>query len=238
MTGDNTKNDAEKSSEKESEDHSEHSVGKRIGEFLILALYLAIDAFEIWPHSHLFAVASIPVGVLALMLLDGGFSTKKMAIASAVVTALCAALYFSAPEEVRPETENHGWLEPANEPFPSDNSCIASGVPQLRPNGMLFSVGRAGMWFQKKPGGRRPLLTVGTCTLMAAEFENDRLLFNADIYDLNHELVARIERNEFNLVRDKIAYPSRPDRHTLKISPAKEEISSCPSISGILTPST
>jgi hypothetical protein len=218
MSGDDAQHDAEESPAHKGDDPGKHGVGKRVGEFLILALYLAIDAFEIWPHSHLFAVASIPVGVLALMLLDGGFSKKRMAIATGVVMVLCAALYFISPAPLREETETHGWLEPASDPLPVDNACTSGGdVQQLRPNGMLFALGKEGMWFQKKPGGKRPLLTVGICTLMSAEFENNTYFFNADIYDLSHELVARVRRNEFNLVPGKFAYPSRPDRHTLKI---------------------
>jgi hypothetical protein len=129
---------------------------------------------------------------------------------------MCLIIYFVAPAEPPAETETHGWLEPANDPFPQNNACIGD-LQKFRPNGMLFSLGKAGVWFQKKPGGKRPLLTVGICTSMSAEFKNGQLFFNADIYDLNHELVARIEQNEFHLVPGKYAYQSRPDRHTLKI---------------------
>jgi hypothetical protein len=62
-----------------SHDHSKPSIGKRIGEVLILGLYLAVDAFEVWPHSRVFALVSVPIGVAALLLLDGGFSTKRIA---------------------------------------------------------------------------------------------------------------------------------------------------------------
>jgi hypothetical protein len=93
MCSDECQHDTKENSHEMSDDHSKASVGKRVGEALILALYLVIDAFEIWPHSHLFALASIPLGVLALMLLDGGFSKKTTKLATVVVAALCACLY-------------------------------------------------------------------------------------------------------------------------------------------------
>jgi hypothetical protein len=200
-----------------SNDHSETSIKKRVGEFLILALYLAIDAYEIWPHSHIVALALVPVGVVALLLLDGGVSTKRTCQTGAITILACVGIYFSAPPILPEETDTHGWFEPAGDPFPSDNACTKGGAVQQLPNGMLFSLGKDGMWFQKKPGGARPLLTVGACTLMSGEFENDQFLFSADIYDSERELVARIERNEFHLVPAKYAYPDRPDRSTLKI---------------------
>jgi hypothetical protein len=35
-----------------SNNNLEPSVGKRIGEFLILSIYLMIDVYEVWPKSH------------------------------------------------------------------------------------------------------------------------------------------------------------------------------------------
>jgi hypothetical protein len=194
------------------------NIGKRVGEFLILGIYLVIDVVELWHITHLGTLAAAFVGVIALLLLDGGFSRRQIAAIGGFTVVACVALYFFAPPELREETENHGWLEPARDPLPNDNACTLGGeVQKAFPGGTLFALGKAGMWFPKKSGGKRPLLTVGSCTLMSAEFENDRLLFDADIYDQNQELVARIARNEFHLVQGKIAYPSRPDRSTLKI---------------------
>jgi hypothetical protein len=59
---------------------------------------------------------------------------------------------------------------------------------------------------------------------MSAEFKNDQLLFNADIYDQQHKLAARIENNEFHLVKEKIAYPKRPDRSTLEVYDEEGEL--------------
>jgi hypothetical protein len=193
------------------------SISKRIGEFLILGIYLAIDVVELWHITHLGTLAAAFLGVIALLLLDGGFSRGQMVAISSVAAIICLVIYVVAPPILPEETETHGWLEPANEPFPADSACDTKMLAVERPNGMLFSLGKPGVWFPKKSGGKRPLLTVGSCTLMSAEFENDQLLFNADIYDQNHELVAHIERNEFQLVPAKMAYSRRPNRSTLNV---------------------
>jgi hypothetical protein len=150
------------------------------------------------------------------MLYDEGFTGAQVSITAVLVSVGSIIFYFVEPASWPTETENHGWLEPANEPFPADSNC-GEDVRQARPNGMLFSLGKPGVWFSKTSGGSRPLLTVGACTLMSAEFEGDQMLFNADIYDRNHELVARIERNEFHLIPSKYAYQTRPDRSTLNV---------------------
>jgi hypothetical protein len=210
---------AKKDSKKMSNhDSAPSSIGKRVGEFLILAIYLAIDAVELWHRSHFWSLVAALAGVIALLLLDGGFTRKQIGISAVVAIMACVAIYLTAPLEPPEETEIHGWLQPANEPIPKENACIRSGdVQAARPNGLLFSLGRSGMWFPRKSGGKRPLLTVGACALISAEFEDGAMLFNADIYDLNHELIARIERNEFHLVPGKLSFQKRPDRSTLQV---------------------
>ena len=112
---------------------------KRVGEFLILGLYLAIDAAEVWHRSHFWALFAAFIGIVALLLLDGGlyktannrnFGTGRNRVHRRLFC--CAA-------RIAEETELHGWLEPANEPFPQDFACDTKMLEQVRPNGMLFS---------------------------------------------------------------------------------------------------
>lgn len=137
------------------------------------------------------------------------------AVVAAVVVVALAGLF----QQSVAESDTHGWLESAGEAFPSreDSACDAKDLESTRPNGMLFSLGKPGMWFSKKPDGKRPLLTVGRCTLMFGEFRKDQFLFSADVFDDDHQLVARIDRNEFHLVPGKYAYQTRPDKSTLNV---------------------
>jgi hypothetical protein len=182
------------------------------------ALSLAVDFIFIWPESHLFALLFLAAAFSLLALYElRNFRSDWSIVVPAILFMAALTAYAIVGPVLPTETDVHGWLEPANEPFPKNSACLIDILQRELPNGMLFSLGKPGMWFQKKSGGKRPLLTVGACTLMSAEFKNNQLLFNADIYDQNRQLVARIEQNEFHLVPGMIAYPSRPDRHTLGV---------------------
>ncbi len=91
-----------------SDPNSAPSIGKRVGEFLILGLYLVVDIEEIWPKSHFWALIAALVGVLALLLLDGGFSKIGIIYAGLVTTVVCVVIYFVVPPSVIEEIEVHG----------------------------------------------------------------------------------------------------------------------------------
>ncbi len=200
--------------------HGEHDgLYHLVYAFGYAVLSLVVDFTFIWPESHLGALLFLAAAFSLLALYElRNVKTewKIVAVGIPFIAALTGSVIVGPVPPA--ETEIHGWLEPTNEPLPADNSCVKGGdVQQRRPDGILFTLGKTGMWFQKKSGGKRPLLTVGACTLMSAEFETNSLIFNADIFDLNHELVAHIERNEFHLIPGKFAYADRPDRHTLVV---------------------
>jgi len=62
----------------------------------------------------------------------------------------CGSIYLAIGPNLPTETENHGWLEPANEPLPSDNSCVFGGdVQQLRRTECFLRWGKRGCGFRK-----------------------------------------------------------------------------------------
>src|SRR5271168_2042138 len=104
-------------------DHTEPSIKKRLGEFLILGLYLVLDLVHIWPTHHFYALVAAFVGFAALLLLDGGFSTKQIVATLACVGVGCVVIYFGAAATERPdETEIIGTLQPSNDATPP-NGC-------------------------------------------------------------------------------------------------------------------
>lgn len=86
-----------------SNNNSAPSLRKRVGEFLILAIYLAIDVYDVWPKSHLWALLAAFAGILALLLLDGGISVRHIWFVSAVTVVICVVIYFAAPLETDPD---------------------------------------------------------------------------------------------------------------------------------------
>jgi len=210
MSGHYAKDYAQKDSSYMSDPNSAPSISKRIGEFLILGLYLVVDIEEIWPRSHFWALAAAVVGVLALLLLDGGFSRRMIAIISASTIATCSVVYLIAPDILPEETENHGWLLPANERSP------AEPCPNVPKDALVFVAGTASFWTTSP--GRSDVLSVGDKTSLSVERDGAKLRFNAEIYDDNGRLVARIIRNEFHLIQGQYSYRDRSeDRSKLTV---------------------
>ena len=67
-------------------------VRKRIGEFLILFIYLLIEAFGIWPISHIWALTTTVAGIVALALLDGALSGLWVSIIGAAFWAISVGI--------------------------------------------------------------------------------------------------------------------------------------------------
>jgi hypothetical protein len=117
------------------------------------ALSLAVDFIFIWPESHLFALLFLAAAfsLLALYELRNIPSDWSIIVPGILFMAALTAYVIVGP--VPPtETETHGWLTPAKEPLPADNACMAGGdIQQIRPDGMLFSLGKAGMSRRSNP---------------------------------------------------------------------------------------
>lgn len=222
MCDDSANDDPKAPADEKTNNEPKLSLSRRIGELLLYMVFIFADAEGVWPHSPILALLIFIAGTIGLALYDGGFSVGQVCAIGIICFLMSGIIYYSVPPPLRPETPDHGWLEAAGKSFPPKSSC--SDAETVLPDGMLFSLGKPEMWMAKKTGGRRPLLTVGACTLMSAEYGDNQLLFNADIYDENHELIARIERNEFHLVPNKYAYTERPNRSTLSIYDKKGKL--------------
>jgi hypothetical protein len=187
-------------------------IRKRIGEFLILLIYLVIDAFEVWPHSHGWALSAVVVGIVALMLLDGEFSYKSIAAVGTTASIVCAGIYAWAPPTRPDETENHGWLLPANDPSPQ-TAC----TPDQSKQGDWFFVTVAGGGVFTAAKNQLAVLTIGDHPTVLMERGPSGLLIDVDMLAENGALVVRIERNEWRAVPAQISYADRPDRNTLVV---------------------
>jgi hypothetical protein len=207
MMSDHGQDDPKESPSHNGDDHSKHSVGQRIGEALILGLYLLIDAFEVWPRHPLLAAIAIPVGVLALLLLDGGFSKKRVAMATAVAGCLAVVAFFVVPKELPAETENHGTLIAAYDSAPS-NGCASSNIP-IPDNAILFVAGTNAAWTTSE--GRSLVLKVGSTNALFVERNGSEISFDADIFDENGNLVVRIVKDKFTLISGQYSYRERSD---------------------------
>jgi hypothetical protein len=110
----------------------------------------------------------------------------------------------------RPETDNHGWITAASDPTPP-SSCDT--MPNLPSDGLLLILGDSGVYTARTD--KLTILTIGNCPLLKMQRSKQGLLFDADIFSLSGNLIARIESNEFNLVPGEYSYKRRPDVSTL-----------------------
>lgn len=180
------------------------NIGKRIGEFIVLAIYLAVDAFDIWPRSHLGCLVIAVLGLIGLLLLDGGFSGKSIVIIGAAATVASIAIFFIVPtigarpddqpiaqDRHAPEVEVIGTLQPNAEPTPS-NRCPAA----TSPDAWKIMFGDSAVQFAEPV--EVPLLKVGSCHVLTINRETSGILVTADLFDARGRLVAALKNNEFH----------------------------------------
>lgn len=175
-----------------------------IGEFIVLAIYLVLEVYGLWNISHFWTLFFAALGVCALVFAE--FPHNWFRIISALTIAICAIIYYVAPPILPDETETHGWLLPAREPTPPNVCDGASGV-QGTP--LTFIAGNIAFLTSKE--GLSPVLTIDGHRLLSMIRNGNTVVFNADIYDDQANLVARIENNEFHLVIGDYGYQKRGD---------------------------
>jgi hypothetical protein len=201
--------------------HEEMEPGnrKRLGEFLILLIYLLIEGFGIWPFSHFWCLTTTVAGIVALLFLDGGFTERQIGIAAAVMVIICSIIYLRAPPILPEETVHRGLLVSANDPTPS-TGCDPAGNPRDTPNTFLrigpFGFGTRAM---RRPtivvpkdaaivvvgsngvilstSDKVPLIRVGECTLLSMQKTEDGVLINSSVYDRSNKLIGNIKDNNF-----------------------------------------
>jgi hypothetical protein len=203
-----------KSTEHSEEEHNSSWWSKKeqrhFFELAACFVFLAYDFFELWPKNHFWSLLSAVLLLCAFVLVE--IPKRYSALISAIIVAIAVTIYFVAPPILPDETEIHGWLLPANAPRLA-NGCDNKHLPA---DTLLFLLGSNGYGVTKN--GRSRVLTVGSCAIMFVERNDAQLAFDADIFDDNGELIARIEKNEFRLVPGKYAYQTRSaDRSTLTV---------------------
>jgi hypothetical protein len=193
---------------------------KRLGEFLILLIYLLIEAFGIWPVSHFWCLTTTVIGIVALLFLDGAFSEKQIFAAATVVTIICCVIYLRAPPILPEETVRRGLLVPANDPTPS-TGCDPAGNPKDTPGDFLQPAPgfRFGMKAVRRPtivlpkdaaivaigsngvilstSDNVPLIRVGQCTLLSMQKTVDGILINSSVFDRSNNVIGNIKDNNF-----------------------------------------
>lgn len=169
---------------------------KRVGELLLYGVFIVADAEGVWPHSHFLAIVVFVGGTIGPALYDGGFTNIQMVIISisALALSLCAHLMFSYPKI--PDIEITGTLQPANDPTPS-NACGDNPEAQ-GPSALRILMG--GNTFVLIGMGRFTAVEIGTCPTLVMERTAKGIGVNADLYNNDGKLIARIFNNQLSAI--------------------------------------
>jgi hypothetical protein len=195
-----------------SNNHSEPSVGKRIGELLILSIYLIIDVEEVWPKSHFFALLAAVAGVLALLLLGGGISKKRSAVIMAIAIVASAAIYLIVPPAHAPTVIVSGELLPGSEPI-AQNACDRYG--EIPADYMVVLIG--GGVYTRPAIGKTPLIQRKEEAVLSVNGTADGIMIDANIYNKGGGLVARLKNNEYRVLTNESSYTEQRDLSTIAV---------------------
>jgi hypothetical protein len=217
---------------------------KRLGEFLILLIYLIIEGYGLWdiswPIAHFWALFAGVAGFVALLFMDGGLTGSQISIYTVIAIAGCVMIYFVAPPANKTETTVSGSLEPADDPTPrtgcdpSDNPTdqgywgVVGGFihfPIARPknpppqNATIVALATDGIIVTKNE--KVPVLEIPRCTLLSIENAPNGLLIDAKVYDTSGKLIASVADNNFTAVEGANSHVTREgDLSTLIIRDA------------------
>jgi len=186
-------------------DHNQNLITSIIA--IILAIAGIYAFYEIYPYGHLVTVILGMVVVAGTIYLN---ISKRIIFPMMVFVGGMIAFWFIGAN-LPPETKEHGWLLPSNETMP-DIKCNTGGslLNLSGTKGLIFHLGSNIALFDAMTF-RSVLIQLDKTPLIAVERYNDKLIFDIDVYDENSEIVAKIDRGEFNLNSNKIFYAKRSD---------------------------
>jgi len=165
---------------------------KRIGEFLILLVYLVIDGYGLWPVSHFWALTGGFIGIVALLFLDGEFSGLQISGIAAIALVGCVVIYVRVPPEPpASDVEVIGTLHAGNDADPT-NSCPHSDSPDA----WKIMFGDSAVQFSSY--AKAPLLKIAQCTVLTLSRDERGISIDADLFDQGGRLIATIDDNRYS----------------------------------------
>jgi hypothetical protein len=130
------------------------------------------------------ALLAALAGILALLLLDGGISKKRVTIAMVISIAVSTVIYFVDSKAAVPEVEVSGSLLPDDESTPA-NSCDRDLLPA---NALRILIGdnTAAMIGD----GKITAIQIGNCPVLSMQRKSDKISVAVNLYDVNGRLIA------------------------------------------------
>lgn len=175
-----------------------------IGEAVVLALFLMLDAIELWPRGYLLALLGGVAGFSAVLF---GLPIRWWAGVTATL-ALIGALVFWA---IEPKHETPELLQAGDDPMPN-TSCVNV------PFGAVFALlGRAAFYY---PEGSTSLVVISSHTaapILTIGRSDKGIAITTPVYDAKGALIGKVDKNSFRALTEDNSYIRRGDLSTLAI---------------------
>jgi hypothetical protein len=217
----NRQNNTKANTKNMSNDGGKPSVGKRGGEFLILAIYLFGDVWEFWNINHVLCLFLAGIGIFALIWYDDALNHRQLTILAAVLVVVAVGIdWVTPPIPAPPEAEVLGTLQPGNRPTPA-NGCdhpFRPDVPPLPSNALKILIGDNAFVRTSTDNGKFPVIRIGKCDVVRMSRTNNGLAVDADLYNIEDKHIAHIENNQLQvLTSEKVSAERKGDLGTLLI---------------------
>jgi hypothetical protein len=187
----------------------DETIRKRIGEALILTVYVVFDFRDEWPKNHISALILGVIAISSILLIE--LRWKKWAVVTIVLVITAAIILRLSPPVLPEETDYHGWLLPANDPVPK-TACTPQGDDAHNMGWFFVTLAGGGVYTHTD---KLDAITIGDHPTIRMERGPQGLLVDVDMLNANGALLVRIEKNEWRVIPTQAAYVRRPDRSTL-----------------------
>lgn len=182
------------------------TISKRIGEALILGVYLVVDVLDVWPKSHVLCLSLAFCGIVGIFLIDGmledEFPTKRTIVIVALASIASIVVYFVAPLFSEPigEIELIGSLQPGNDPTPSIPCDPRLSFPA---NSLKIFVGNNIVVQRDAQIAKITALKIGECSVAAMERAANGLTISAELYGETGKHIAHIGNGQLHVMTNE-----------------------------------
>lgn len=194
--------------------HTENK--RRLGEALTLILYFILDAYAIWPESHLKALFAAVFGTAVVLLIE--LPWRWWAASTTALAIIAMIVYFVIGPVIVPDVEVTGLLQAGGEPTPP-NGCDRTpyGIPALPPDTLKVLFGNNAVAHTGQ--GKFTALQIAQCPVLAMERTASGIGVFADLYDAKGKLIARVTNNQIHvLTGEHVSLDRRGDLSTLIVT--------------------
>jgi hypothetical protein len=185
-----------------------------------------IDFAFLWPESHFWALLALAAAlslpaIYQLTVLGVSARWVVSSVASLFAASLC--VYWVVGPIRIPYIEMIGSLQPGNKPTPS-NGCDRPrppGFPNIPGDALKILIGDNA--FVLTGAVKFTVLQIGQCPVLSMERNESGIWFNADVYDKDGRLVARVVNNETHIMTGENVSDDRHGDLTVLVVKSKED---------------